>query len=334
MKQPKPFYRRFTKTWYVQIGKRQINLGRDKKLAWEKYHELMAKRDSVGEQLATMAQLFEVYLEWCSTRRSKGTYDNNRLYLRSFIDCVGMRLAIAKLRPHHITKWMDEHPSWTDTTRNDAISIVQRPFNWAVKQGRLERNPIAHLEDKPSRRRREVVYTPEQWERIVGAIRDDEFRDLMTFLWETGCRPKEARLLEARHVDRRNGVVVFPPSESKGERHPRVLFLNDAALAIVSKRCESRPSGPLFLNSRGNPWTKDAVKCRLNRIKKKIGLPVLCAYGIRHSFATEGLKNGVDSISLAALMGHSDVSMIARTYQHLARHPQFLREQARKARGA
>ena len=334
MKQPKPFFRKFTRTWYVQIGKRQINLGKDKKLAWDKYHELMAAKDSVDQQVATVAQLFEVYLEWCQKRRSKGTYENNRRYLRSFIACIGMRLAISKLRPMHITKWMDEYPNWTDTTWNDAISIVQRPFNWAVKQGRLDRNPIAHLEDKPSRRRREVVYTQDQWKMIIKVIRDGQFKDLMNFMWETGCRPKEARQLEARHVDICKGVVVFPPSEAKGEQHPRVLFLNDAALEILTRRCDAIPAGPVFRNTRGNPWTKDAVKCRLNRIKKKVGLPVLCAYGIRHSFATEGLKNGVDSLSLAALMGHSDVSMIARTYQHLARHPDYLREQAKKARGA
>ena len=111
MKQPKPFFRKFTGTWYVQIGKRQINLGRDKKAAWEKYHQLMADQDAVPEQLATVAQLFECYLEWCASRRSKGTYDNNRRYLRSFIACIGTKLPISKLRPLHITKWMDQHPS-------------------------------------------------------------------------------------------------------------------------------------------------------------------------------------------------------------------------------
>lgn len=334
MKQPKPFFRRYTKSWYVQIGKRQINLGRDKKLAWEKYHELMAQRESLTGLLTTVAQLFDVYLEWCSTRRSEGTYKNNRLYLRSFIDCVGTRLTISKLRPLHITKWMDTHPDWSDTTRNDAISIAQRPFNWGVRQGRVEKNPIAHLEDKPPRRRREVVYSQDEWNSIIGCIRDSGFRDLMEFMWETGCRPQEARQLEARHVDLKNGVAVFPPSESKGKRHPRVLFLNETALKILKRVCQSQPKGAVFRNTRGNAWTKDAMKCRLSRIRDKLGLPVVCAYGIRHSFATEGLKNGVDSISLAALMGHSDVSMIARTYQHLARNPEFLREQARKARGA
>ncbi len=49
--------------------------------------------------------------------------------------------------------------------------------------------------------------------------------------------------------------------------------------------------------------------------QKKVDIDGLCAYGIRHSFATEGLKNGVDSVALAVIMGHADVSMIARTYQ-------------------
>ena len=334
MKQPKPFFRKFTGTWYVQIGKRQINLGRDKKTAWDKYHQLMAERDSIPEQLATVAQLFEAYLEWCFSRRSKGTYDNNRRYLRSFIECIGKKLTISKLRPLHITRWMDSHPDWTDTTKNDAISIAQRPFNWAVRQGQIDRNPIAQLEDKPSRQRREVVYSPEEWKTVMKHVPNGGFRDLMTFLWETGCRPLEARQLEGRHIDLDNGVVVFQASESKGKQQQRVIFLTDAARDILRRASEQNPEGPVFRNTRGNPWTKDSIKCRLNRLREKTGISVLCAYGIRHSYATEGLKNGVDPISLAALMGHSDVSMIAKTYQHLSKNPEFLRQQAQKARGA
>jgi len=45
MRQPKPFFRKFTKSWYVEIRGRQINLGRDKKLAWARYSQLMASPD-------------------------------------------------------------------------------------------------------------------------------------------------------------------------------------------------------------------------------------------------------------------------------------------------
>ena len=41
MKQPKPFFRKFTGTWYVQVGTKQINLGPDKKEAYDRFHQLM-----------------------------------------------------------------------------------------------------------------------------------------------------------------------------------------------------------------------------------------------------------------------------------------------------
>jgi len=42
MRQPRPFFRKQTKSYYVQIGKKQINLGKDEKEAYRRYHELMA----------------------------------------------------------------------------------------------------------------------------------------------------------------------------------------------------------------------------------------------------------------------------------------------------
>lgn len=32
-RQPKPFFRKFTQSWYLQLGRNQINLGPDRKAA-------------------------------------------------------------------------------------------------------------------------------------------------------------------------------------------------------------------------------------------------------------------------------------------------------------
>jgi hypothetical protein len=42
MRQPKPSFRKQTKSWYVQIDGKQINLGTRKRDAWNKYHENIA----------------------------------------------------------------------------------------------------------------------------------------------------------------------------------------------------------------------------------------------------------------------------------------------------
>lgn len=333
MRQPKPYFRKQKQAWYVQIDGRQISLGPEKEPAWRRYHELMAGRADLASERATVVQLLETYLEWCSKHRSIGTYDNARLYCRHFARSAGKQLRIEQLKPKHITAWIDQHPKWSDTSKNDAISIVQRAFNWAAKQGHIIRSPIAGFDEKPARRRREVVYSEEEFASILRVTTDELFKDLLVFMWETGCRPIEASRVEARYVDLRHSMIVYPVSMNKTGKGERVIFLTEAAASICRRLITKHPDGPIFRNKRGNAWTKNSMKCRFSRIGDKLGKKGLCAYGIRHSFATEGLKNGVDSVSLSMLMGHSDVSMIARTYQHLAHNPEFLREQARKAKG-
>jgi len=199
--QPKPFFRKFTQTWYVQIGRKQINLGPDKKQAWSRYTTLMASQEQIEAETTAVVELFNRYLDWLSKNRSAGAYDLARRYLSSFARTFPKSLAIARLNPSHITAWMEQSPQWGDTTRNDAISIVERAFNWAVNQRILVRSPLPKLEDKPPRRRREVVYSPARFQEIVEAVKDREFRELLEFLWETGCRPIESRKLKACHVD-------------------------------------------------------------------------------------------------------------------------------------
>ena len=332
-KEPKPFFRSFTQTWYVQLGSKQINLGPDKEAAWDQYHDLMASRRALASVVLTAADFFEAYLEWVQENRAPATYDHARHYLTSFCTSIGKRKQLRHLTADNVLDWLSAHSNWSSTTQSDALSHLNRAFHWGIRKRLLRTSPVAELEIKPRRQRREVVYSPEQWDRVLAHVEDECFRDILTFLWETGCRPIEARRLEARHIDLTNDLAVLQPSETK-TKQVRVIFLTDAAKAICQRLCERTPIGPIFRNSRGNPWTKDAIKCRFSRIKESAGLPGLCAYGIRHSFATEGLKNGVDSVALAVIMGHADVSMIARTYQHLAKDVRYLKEQAKKARTA
>ncbi|MEZ6133108.1 MAG: tyrosine-type recombinase/integrase [Planctomycetaceae bacterium] len=60
-------------------------------------------------------------------------------------------------------------------------------------------------------------------------------------------------------------------------------------------------------------------------------VPHYSLYALRHSFATNALRKGIDSLTVAVLLGHQDPSTLARVYQHLNQNPQHLLEQARKA---
>lgn len=325
-RQPKPFFRKQTKSWYFSTGGKQHNLGTDRAAAFAKFHELMVNRDQVASQLSTVYDLSQIYLDWCEQKRSKGTYLNHKRYLESLINSIGRRLKIAALKHHHITKWMETFDC-TSTSQNDAISVAQRMFNWAIEQQYLTISPIAKV-TKPKRKRRDVVYTPDQWAQIKSHAKGS-FADLLNLLWLTGCRPREARIVTANHVH--GSLVIFQPDQAKGETDARVIHLIPEAKALIDKQMELNPTGPLFLNSRRVPWTKDAVKSRLTRISRKVGFRVI-AYGARHSFATNALIRAVDTVSLSHLMGHKSTRMI-NNYAHLAHNLDFLQQQARNAVG-
>ena len=84
---------------------------------------------------------------------------------------------------------------------------------------------------------------------------------------------------------------------------------------------------------------KTAAELRHEAKKKLTGkiarslVPRYSLYALRHSWATNALRQGVDPLTVAILMGHKDPSMLARVYQHLSHSPEHMREQARKAVG-
>jgi integrase len=59
--------------------------------------------------------------------------------------------------------------------------------------------------------------------------------------------------------------------------------------------------------------------------------PRYSLYALRHSFATIALQKGIDSLTVAILLGHEDPSTLARVYQHLNHNPKHLLEEMRKA---
>ena len=254
VRQPKPFFRKFTKTWYVTLNGKQINLGPVKDEAFQKYHELMAKRGRATHSYATVAHLFDAYLEWLSEHRSPSTYDKAVHYLNSLARFLDKRITIERLEPGMLLEWVESETTWMDSTSNDAISIVQRAFNWGVKRGHITRSPVANVEGKPRKGRRETVFAPAEWSELRDLVQDEQFGDLLDFMWATGCRPIEARTVEARHVDLENRLVLFPPSEAKGRKNERVIFLTEIAFDICAKLVELHAHGPIFRNTRGRAW--------------------------------------------------------------------------------
>lgn len=389
-RQPKPWFWKQRGQWVVNIDRKRHYLGPDRKQAFEAFYALMrqpANRPRVSAE--SVAAIADAYLSWVEKHRSPDTYEWYRYRLERFCQRYP-ELTVGQIKPYHVQEWVDEYQI-AKTTKRNYLRAVKRAFIWALKQGYIEANPIANLE-VPSAEHREIVISEEEFERILQHAGHDSLRDLIIVTRETGCRPQESLRVEARHVDMVHKRWVFPISEAKGERVPRVVYLTDRAFEITQRAMSAYPSGKLFRNSAGGAWSPDAVNCAFDRIQRRMAkeemnrrelvitkeqiaefipslsptkvalgkvvkktqaelrheakrklterlardlVPRYSLYAIRHSWATHALQRGVDAITVAVLMGHSDASTLARVYQHLTQNPEFMREQAvRAAKGA
>lgn len=328
-RKPSPWYWEERGEWFVIIRRKRERLGPDKDEAERRFHELMAERPkqqpASKAAVLTVASLLDKFLDWCEQHCATRTFAD-----QSFLDAApeAARLPAEQFKPYQVTEWVDSHPSWGPTHRRNNIISIQRPYNWALKLGYIDRNPIRNIE-KPPPKRREQAVTPEQWLAIRDRYRDgDTFRDLLEFLWETGCRPQEARAIEQRHVCFERLCVLFPRDEAKGKKRWRIIRLTKRAAEVLQRRMQDHKEGKVFLNSDGRPWTAWSINCRFCRLKKHTGIKHF-AYALRHGFATRKLVEGHDHLTIAELLGHSDGTMLAKVYQHLSQNDEHLRKALR-----
>jgi len=333
---PKPWFREQNRTWYVQLGGRQINLGQDEEAARQKYHRLMAEHrpgeaPAAPEQSPLADDLFGRFLLWAQVNRAQATAETYRERIQSFLDSlVNQQLEVRHLKPYHVQQWIDSHPGWSDTTKAGKMTAVQAALNWAVRQGFIDRSPLVGLQ-KPSKGRRESYVSVEDWPKLLAKVKTPTLRDAIVFTWETGVRPQELRKIEKRHCRLEEMRIVFVERESKGKRRQRVIHLTPMAAELAARLCKRHPKGPIFRNRDGKPWKPYAMNNAMGRLAAHFGNRPLCFNDFRHGFGTRLLQAGVDPITVAALMGHKDPSTLAKVYSHVHADAQHLRDALSRA---
>lgn len=296
---PKPFFKKSRNCWYCQIGPKQHNLGRDKKQAFEAYRELIrSEPEKIDYSLAVA--VIDGFLDWSKQNNSPRSFDWYQRHLQIFVKFLKPTTTVGQLKKHHLTECLAEHPNWSTTTKHGMCRAVCRAFAWAEEQELIGHSPFARFK-KPKARRREVVISQAEYEDILTLSPNEAFRDLLITAWETGARPQELVRVEKRHVDLTLGRWVFPADESKGQRLPRVVYLNERALEITRRLCLQHPSGPIFRTKDVTPWNQHSTACAFGRIKIALGLRRMQELGISTEimkrFSTAGFK---DEKTLAA----------------------------------
>ncbi|EGO2633476.1 tyrosine-type recombinase/integrase [Enterococcus faecalis] len=65
------------------------------------------------------------------------------------------------------------------------------------------------------------------------------------------------------------------------------------------------------------PLHPDYLNNKLNALERKYGLPHIVPHGLRHTFVSDLLNEGIDELVIKSLVGHAETSNITRNvYGH------------------
>jgi integrase len=160
-----------------------------------------------------------------------------------------------------------------------------------------------------------VTYlTPEQ-ETAMRAVVSRAFAVALQVCIRTGATfGSEFARLEAKHVrDHGDRMEWVFNAEAVNNKKLRIIRVTDPQIIrLVRERIQRHPSGPLFRNRQGKPWTPGMLSQNFRRGKAKVGGldDDACMYSCRHTYAKrtlEGYWTGEPTSikTLARLMGNT-----------------------------
>lgn len=258
--------------------------------------------------------------ELLNANRSRHTITNYRADLNRFARHVGPQMPIENLSRQAVQNYLATLGDKAVTTRARHQASVKSFLKWCHAQGHIERDPSQSLQ---------AVRVPQPYpravddssiQRVLDSIPADQLRDrlLFTLVAETGVRISEALGIY------REDINLLPDDEKiairgkGGQTRTVMLYAAPRTLALLRRfLAASRiASGPLF---RGHWRKRGSAPAMCYRTAHYAWMNYCAAagvkasiHGLRHSYATTLVNNGVRLEVVRKLLGHKSMQTTLR----------------------
>ncbi len=275
-----------------------------------------------------------------STRSIYG--DNVRLHI---VPALG-RVKLGELMPHDVQMFANRllrggrgaQPLAVKTVRN-IVGTLSKALSEAVRLRYMAANPAAGVILPRIHGADICPLEVEEIGRFNDALPGTPGQDLLWFLLNTGCRLSEALGLRWSRVNFQRGTITIDAQmlvSRKGQGRalgtpkngrartfkpaPRVM----ECLKGVQRRQKewqlkagpawSNLSGLVFTNEIGEGLPHNTVENWFRKTARLAGVEGHRLHDLRHTFATEALRAGVDVKSISETLGHSSVAFTLDVY--------------------
>ena len=231
------------------------------------------------------------------------------------------------------------------TTVAQRLAAIRAFYRFVVRSGLAPGNPWAAIATPRLPRRLPRVLEVDQIERLLDAVDDDlavagagpraelaaalaqRDRALVETAYAAGLRISELAAADLGSLDLRRGEIRVTGKGRKERigllgrpaRGAIAAYLEEARPVLVAHRSPGAPMPvEVFLNHHGAPLGVRGLRMRLDRLRRRAGLPAgITPHTLRHSFATHLLDGGADLRIVQELLGHESLAT-TQIYTHVS----------------
>ena len=274
-----------------------------------------------------MRMTLEDYLyEWVELRapglRPRTIESYTSLIRLHIVPSIGHR-KLTKVKPKHIARMLQGVIDAGHTRTAEMCYVVLRAaLRSAVEQRRIVWSPMDAVTRPRHIPAETMVWSRAQTRAYCAAIVGDRHQIAWLLAVGMGLRRGEicglrwsdidlrARVLHVCNQRQRlddGRVVDAPPKSRAGTR----------TLPIPRMVCDALRRNYQWGDGYVVPITPSALDAAHRRLLRRLALPYIRLHDLRHTMATNAVRNGAAMRVLASVLGHSDPALTARVYAHV-----------------
>lgn len=273
------------------------------------------------KEIPTFEKAVEDFLTW-----SKVQHKASVTYQRYVFSCQTLKAFFGKTKVNKIeTKDIEKFISWrSGQTSKKTLGLISREtvnrelitlksiLNRLIDERILQSSPARPIKKLPENERQFHVITPDE-ERMYLMACPPLLQDVATVMFGTGMRCGEVYRIRRSDVNLEENCLQI--TKGKTKLSTRRVYLSDKARRVVESRMNKFKGENLF-PKRDVDFSEPTGTLDQKHLEviRKLNFNFRL-YDVRHTFASRAATQGINLVTLAAILGHSGLRMATR-YVH------------------
>lgn len=287
--------------------------------------------DDAGLEVGDTTTVGEWAKIWLTTYKTDLRPATVRMYRDAYnlhiMDTIG-GMELRAVRPVHIRRVLSGVADLSESLQHKVLITARQIFTSARQNHLISSDPTEGLKiTRHAKAKRKEYLTPTEYTRLLQDVTEPRARAFCALCIYCGLRREEALglrwtdigpagMIVARAVSFPAGSNRHDPSmELKSPSANRIVPIPAALRRILAET--PRASEYVVPNARGQIMTQSAYrKMWTTYVEPHFPLPIH-AHMLRHTYATNLYRAGVDLRTAQQLLGHASIQMTANIYTHL-----------------